>query len=158
MFFFLLSLGAESYYKKRNSIMDVTTIPFNQFIGLKYADNPDYLLMLDDSNKYHNHLGTVHASAMFALAEASSGLFLQNEFSGVDNIVPVVRKSEIKFKKPANGKIYSRARFGEVHKEEILQAISDKKRVAITVVITLVDQTETMVMQATFDWVVLPGS
>ena len=55
--------------------MDITKIPFNQFIGLKISDKSGYLLMLDNRPEYRNHLDTVHASAMFALAEATSGYF-----------------------------------------------------------------------------------
>ena len=50
--------------------MDVTKIPFNALIGLAHSDEPKYLLMLPVDEKYTNHLGTVHAGALFALAEA----------------------------------------------------------------------------------------
>ena len=61
--------------------MDVTKLPFNEFIGLKFSEKSEYLLMLENRNEYRNHLNTVHASALFALAEATSGYFLLNEFS-----------------------------------------------------------------------------
>ncbi len=56
--------------------MDVTKLPFNHLIGLELADpGSDFLVSLPDDVKYTNHLGTVHASALFAVAEAASGLF-----------------------------------------------------------------------------------
>jgi len=60
--------------------IDVTKLPFNYFIGLKISNKSGYLLMLDNRAEYRNHLDTVHASALFALAEATSGHFLLNEF------------------------------------------------------------------------------
>ncbi len=41
--------------------MDVTQLPFNKFIGLKFSDRPAYLLMLDNQPEFRNHLDTVHA-------------------------------------------------------------------------------------------------
>ena len=72
--------------------MDVIKIPFNEFIGLQLSDRHGFLLMLGERPEYLNHLGTVHASVMFALAEPTSGLFLSKELPGIDNVVPVVRK------------------------------------------------------------------
>lgn len=83
--------------------MDVTKLPFNEFIGLKLSDEPNYLLMLDDRAEYLNHLNTVHAGALFTLAEATSGHYLLGQFNELPDIVPVVRKVEIKYRKPAIG-------------------------------------------------------
>ena len=53
--------------------MDITLIPFNALVGIEYADAEGALLQLPSDPRYLNHIGTVHASAMLALAEASSG-------------------------------------------------------------------------------------
>ena len=42
--------------------------------------------------------GGVHASALLALAEASSGEFLLRHFGSSEGIVPVVRRLESKFR------------------------------------------------------------
>jgi hypothetical protein len=82
--------------------MKVLEIPFNKFIGLQQADTEnDSIFKLERKKEYLNHLGTIHASALFALAEASSGEFLLNEFKDYKlDIIPVVRKVEIKYSKP----------------------------------------------------------
>jgi len=77
--------------------------------------------MLDNRPEYRNHLNTVHASALFALAEASSGYFLLNEFSELTDIIPVVRKVETKYKKPATCIVFSKAKFQEIGKNEIFE-------------------------------------
>jgi len=135
--------------------MDVTKIPFNQFIGLKLSDKNGYLLMLDNRPEYRNHLNTVHASALFALAEASSGYFLLNEFSELtDNIVPVVRKVETKYKKPASGVVFSKAQFQETEKEEVLKTLNQRGRTALKVEVSLFDERDVLVMQSVFEWFV----
>lgn len=83
--------------------MNVFDLPFNKFIGLAPSNRQEYLLMLRDNENYHNHLKTVHASAQFALAEATSGYFLLNEFQQITNIIAVVRKVDTKYKKPVQG-------------------------------------------------------
>ena len=134
--------------------MDVTKISFNQFIGLKISDKSGYLLMLDNRSEYRNHLDTVHASALFALAEASSGYFLLNEFLELTDIVPVVRKVETKYKKPASGVVFSKVQFQETAKDEVLNALNQRERTTLKVEVLLFDETGVLVMQSVFEWFV----
>src|SRR5687767_8353407 len=89
-------------------MQSVTEIPFNAFIGLEAAADPTALLRLPAGEKYLNHLGTVHASAQLALAEATSGEFLLRKFGTAEGVIPVVRRLEAKFSKPARGALTSR--------------------------------------------------
>jgi len=79
----------------------VTELPFNAFLGIEVASNPSELLRLRAGPQYLNHLGTVHASAQLALAEASSGECLLRSLGSPDEVVAVVRRLEAKFRKPA---------------------------------------------------------
>jgi acyl-coenzyme A thioesterase PaaI-like protein len=87
----------------------ITELPFNSFLGIQIASEPSQLLRLPSGEQYLNHLGAVHASAQLALAEASSGEFLLRHFGSTDGLVPVVRRLEAKFRKPANGVVTSTA-------------------------------------------------
>jgi len=87
----------------------VTELPFNSFLGIQTAAEPARLLQLPSDKHYLNHLGTVHASAQLALAEASSGELLLRHFGSAQGIVPVVRRLEAKFRRPANGVVTSTA-------------------------------------------------
>lgn len=51
----------------------VTELPFNKLLNLEAATDEAHLLRLPAGGQYLNHLGTVHAGALLALAEASSG-------------------------------------------------------------------------------------
>ncbi|MDR3286929.1 MAG: DUF4442 domain-containing protein [Prevotellaceae bacterium] len=132
--------------------MDVTKLAFNEFVGLKFSDNSDYLLMLENKPEYSNHLNTVHASAQFALAEATSGHFLFREFSELNDVIPVVRKVELKYRKQATGKIFSTARFIDTSKTEIIKSLNEKGRVLLSVEVSLFDAENTLVMQSVFEW------
>ena len=134
--------------------MDITKLPFNQFIGLQKSVKSGYLLMLDNRTEYRNHLETVHASAQFALAEATGGYFLLNEFSELTDIVPVVRKVETKYRKPATGVVFSKAQFQETEKDEVLDTLNQKGRTTLKVEVSLYDEKEVQVMQSVFEWFV----
>lgn len=75
---------------KRNlTIMNsVIELPFIQHVGLQIADDPSKVLQRPAGPRYLKHLGTVHASAQIALAEASSGEFLLWAIGNLTGIVP----------------------------------------------------------------------
>jgi acyl-coenzyme A thioesterase PaaI-like protein len=89
--------------------VDVTELPFNRHVGLEpAADDSGFLVSLPDGPQYANHLGGVHASALLAVAEAGSGAFLVRRFGPGEGFVPVVRRLEAKFRKPALGRVSAR--------------------------------------------------
>jgi acyl-coenzyme A thioesterase PaaI-like protein len=134
--------------------MDIFSLPFNKFLGLAPSPDPAYLMVLPAKTEYENHLQTVHAAALFALAEASSGLFLLREFADVENAVPVVRNADVKYRKPAKGVIFSTASLG-IDKAELLLSLHNKHRALVPVHVSLYDTNAVLVMQATFNWFVL---
>ncbi|MBE9510318.1 MAG: YiiD C-terminal domain-containing protein [Bacteroidetes bacterium] len=134
--------------------MNVIEIPFNKFLGLQKADTDDeFILKLEERKEYLNHLGTLHASTLFALAEATSGEYLLNQFKDYElNIIPVVRKVEIKYSKPGNGTVYSKADFVDTNTIEIIDELSNKKRVIIKVKVDIYNENLNKIMTSIFDW------
>ena len=134
--------------------MNVIEIPFNKFLGLHKADTDDeFILKLEEMKEYLNHLGTIHASALFALAEATSGEYLLKQFKDYElNIIPVVRKAEIKYSKPGNGTVYSKADFVATNTNEIIDELSNKKRVIIKVRVDIYNEDLNKLMTSIFDW------
>ncbi|NQU25730.1 MAG: YiiD C-terminal domain-containing protein [Candidatus Nealsonbacteria bacterium] len=80
--------------------MDVTKIPFAEKVGI--VRSAEGSLELPFSHSVQNHVQTLHASAQFTLAETASGEILQISFPElVGKAVPVLRDSQIRFRKPA---------------------------------------------------------
>lgn len=138
--------------------MDVTKIPFNKFLGIARCRESDSgLLALPESEEYANHLRTVHASAQFALGEATSGEYLLQRFGELvkhETLVPIVRRAEIKFKKPARGEIRASAQITDDIAAQTVASIEKKGRAIIPVRVEIVDCDGNSTMTATFEWFV----
>ncbi|HYF35924.1 MAG TPA: DUF4442 domain-containing protein [Prosthecobacter sp.] len=130
----------------------VTELPFNRFIGLVPADEAAKLLRLPAGDQYLNHLGTVHASALLALAEASSGEFLLRHLGTAAGVVPVVRRLEAKFRKPATGVVTSATSAGPEALTQLQADLAGKGRALIAVTVELHDESAAHVLTATVEW------
>jgi hypothetical protein len=131
----------------------VTAIPFNAFLEMEESADSSRLLELSDSPHYLNHVGTVHASAQLALAEASTGQMLMQALPELaDKVVAVVRRVEAKFKKPMQGVIASRP---VTTSDEIRQAaapLASRGRAVIPVTVEILDAAANVGLAATFEW------
>jgi hypothetical protein len=133
--------------------INITELPFNSLIGIRLASDSAHLLQLPSgSSQYLNHLGTVHAGAQLALAEASSGEFLLRHFASAADLVPVVRRVEAKFRKPANGTIVSTANATPESLARLDSKLSSKGRSLIPIRVELYDESGAHTLSATFDW------
>ena len=134
--------------------MNAADLPFNQFLGIRVqgGQSPAVLLLPDDA-RYTNHLGTVHAAALFALAEAASGqCFLEQPELTDDRILAVVRGSEIKYRQPARGEIRARARLDADDWAAAVRTLAERGRVFCAVDVELLDLEESVVAHASFRW------
>jgi acyl-coenzyme A thioesterase PaaI-like protein len=138
--------------------MDVTELPFNRLIGLeRAAPESGYLLALPAASQYLNHLGTVHASALLALAEAGSGEFLLRHFGNVAGLAPVVRRLEAKFRRPARGRVFARVASEAGELARVAADLEARGRVTLPVAVEVVDENQTVVLAAVVEWVILQG-
>lgn len=129
----------------------VVELPFNRFIGVEQAADPSQVLRLPSRAQYLNHVGTVHASAQLALAEASSGEFLLRELGPSANVVPVVRRLESKFRKPANGAVTSSVSAPQGF-EQLHADLAAKGRALITLAVELHDESGAHTLSASVEW------
>lgn len=135
--------------------MEITELPFNSFIGIKRSSRDGFVLALTGDKKYSNHIGTVHASALVALAEATSGECLVELSKRFDfDVVPLVRRLETKFRKPAIGSIHSKYKIEDGKKEEFLNQLQNKGRSVLPIQVEVHDENGTLALTATVDWFV----
>jgi acyl-coenzyme A thioesterase PaaI-like protein len=139
--------------------MDVTQLPFNRLVGLEAAAGDDgFLVCLPNGPQYGNHLGTVHASALLAVAEAGSAAFLARQFGPGDGFVPVVRRVEAKFRKPAQGRICARCRVGAQELERWPAELAARGRVLAPIPVEVVDAEGVIVLSAVVEWFIVQRS
>ncbi|HEY0079575.1 MAG TPA: DUF4442 domain-containing protein [Pyrinomonadaceae bacterium] len=138
--------------------MDVTQLPFNRLLRLEAMPaGSGALISLPGGQQYTNHLGTVHASALLAVAEAGSGAFLVQQLGSGEGYIPVVRRVEAKFHKLASGPVSARA---VVPHGEVCRWSADlaaRGRVSASVSIEVLDAAGAVVLSATVEWFIARG-
>lgn len=132
--------------------MDLAAIPFAKLIGITPSTN-EFIFELVDDVKYTNHLGTVAAAAQFSLAEFASGQWMINTFPDIaPKVIPVLRKSEVKFKKPAFGKIRAKVNVSNEVIHEFTNQLTQSKRALISINVIVVNDNDEAVMHGTYEW------
>ena len=133
-------------------IESVVTLPFNRHVGIQKSTSEDGLLELPAGEQFLNHIGTVHASAQLALAEACSGEFLLNTLANEAAIVPVVRRVEAKFKKPAHGKVTAKINSSLTSIDESLSELAIKGRCLLVIFVDVYDEQGQHSLTSSFEW------
>lgn len=132
--------------------MNLKEIPFAKLLAISES-NSEFLFELSDQEKYTNHLGTVAAAAQFSLAEVASGQWMINSFPDIaTQVIPVLRKSEVKFKKPAIGRVRARAIVNEETRYQFITELMQRKRALVIILIELVNDDLEVVMSGTYEW------
>jgi len=132
--------------------MEVTEIPFVKYIGITEEGSQ---LTLAPALEVTNHIGTIHASAQFTLAETQSGLFLQEEFSDIKGeVLPLLRSSTVKYKSPATTKLKAVAIVSDEIKEKFKEQFFKRGRASISVEVKLLDSADVVTMVGEFVWFV----
>jgi len=134
--------------------MHTTELPINQILGIHLARGDDaHLLELKESIQLLNHVGTVHASGQFALAEACSGEFLLQHLGALPQKTNgVLRAAEVKFRKPARGILRATPSFAERGAEELADDLHRKGRAVTSIDVEVTDAHGVMTMRGRYDW------
>jgi len=133
--------------------MDILAVPFHQYLNIETHSEDDYIFELKERPEYLNHLQTIHACVQLTLAEASSGEFLLQAFREFEaKVIPVIRRTEVKYHRPANGTLYSRASLQSSGKAELEDELMNKSRAIVQIKVELFDRSKKKVLTAIFDW------
>lgn len=131
-------------------------IPFNVHLGLQTtslaADSG--AVLLPDDEKLRNHVGSQHAGALFAAAEAASGAAFVGAFLDImGEITPLAESAQISYKKLAKGEITATARFGE-NADALKAKLREQGRIRFPVQVQMTDTAGNVVAEMTVDWYV----
>ncbi len=134
--------------------MKPTDLAFNQALGIKDAPpGAAHLLELPLSPFVHNHLGTMHAAAQFALAEAASAARLQRDFAAqLGDVFAVVRGVTLKYRQPATGDLLAFAQPDETTARHLLTDLATRSRTIATIRVELKDRAGHLTFAGSFEW------
>lgn len=149
--------------------MHVTDLAINRAMGMQLAPpGSDHILELPEcaggGALLINHVGTIHASVQFALAEAASGEFLlrqlreESQGESPEQVFAVLRTATVKFRKPAapptskGGGLRATARFAETEAEPLSAALASRGRALVAILVEVADAQGVVTMTGQFDW------
>jgi uncharacterized protein (TIGR00369 family) len=129
-------------------------IPLNKLLGIEIVSIGDGVAeaRLPFRAEVTNHIESVHATAIFGLAEAASGYAMSGAFAPVIlQIRPVAASAQVKFSKIARTDLVARARTVE-SSQDLRAKLAEAGRVAFEVVVTVHDAAGADVGQVTVAW------
>ena len=134
--------------------MHITDLAINRAMGMQLAPHgSDHIVTLPVSALLLNHVGNVHASVQFALAEAGSGeLLLQHLGAAQNQVFAVLHTSSVKFRKPAPGELRAAARFLDTDPETVSAELESRGRALVAVLVEVTDPQGVVTMTGQFDW------
>jgi acyl-coenzyme A thioesterase PaaI-like protein len=131
--------------------MNILKIPFINHLKITQDKN----LSLKKEPHTLNHIDTIHAGAIFTLAETASGNTLKKSFPEYENkVIPILRDSNIKYKKPALSDIYADASITDEAIEKFITQFEKKSRATIEVNVIVRDIEDNTIATALFTWFV----
>ena len=130
--------------------MDVSEIPFVKHLGIVEDENR---VKMELHENIKNHLGTIHASAQFTLAETESGRYLLALFPDLEGkVLPLLRTSSVKYKHPATKDLWATASMESAVKDKFKEQFRKRGRATITVHVALHDSEGLLTMEGAFTW------
>ncbi len=134
--------------------MKPTDLALNQAMGMRLAPaGAPHLLELPMIPLLINHVGTMHAAAQFALAEAASAECLLREFPALAGVVlPVVRGVTLKYRKPAIGDLFAFAKVDDHTRQNLTPELATRRTARATVNVELKDAAGTLTFSGQFEW------
>jgi uncharacterized protein (TIGR00369 family) len=129
-------------------------VPFAAHVGVEIRDVVPgrATTVLAQSRETSNHIATVHAGALFTLAEAASGAAMAGLFlERLAALRPVAASSTIAFVKPAKGVITAHAEV-DAEADALFAALEAEGKVRFPVLVRLEDAESREVARMTVDW------
>ena len=134
--------------------MLTSAVPFNRHVGLEILEiGPGTAsVRLPEGPQLLNHVGTQHAAALFAAAEAASGAAMAGAFADLMmQVTPLARGAQVNYLKPARGPITANARLTE-DADAIRARLAAGGKTDFAAEVQLVDGQGVTVAETTVSW------
>jgi len=136
----------------RSRLSDI--VPLNNLLGIKIVSVGDGVAetRLPFRSEITNHIGSVHAAAIFGLAEAASGGAMSGAFAPVaTSIRPVAASATVEFSRIAQTDLVARAST-RLASADLREALQRDGKVVFDVAVTLQDASDAEVARVTVSW------
>ena len=135
--------------------MKVLSLTYSKWFGIRESAVPEHMLFMPLNPKFLNHLGTIHASATYSLAETASGYFLQKNFKDIaDQTIPLLRASTIRYRRAGVGDLFASVKLKGGNLKEIRDILILKRKVSITMEVKVTDEHNQVILTGIFEWFV----
>lgn len=131
-------------------------VPFVRHTGIQLLDVGDghAVARLGDAPELKNHLGTLHAGALYTAGETASGAALAGALGArLFEVMPVVTTASIDYLRPARGAVTAAATIG-LPSAELQSRLARDGRVALQVRVSIADTEGSEVAAMRVDWLV----
>ena len=126
----------------------VAGLPFCQKIGVGISE-ADRMTIPDDATLY-NHVGTVHAGAMFTLGESASGAAIADAVTKL-GAMPLAKNASIAYRKPAKGALTAVGTVAE-DLEIVAGRVKSEGKTTVDVNVSITDATGLEVATMVVTW------
>jgi len=129
-------------------------IHFSRLLGIQREQHGGRM-QLAFSDDVQNHVGSMHASAQFALAEIGSGDLMRQRFPELaDKVLAVVRRAEIKYSKAASESLTAYPSINDEDADKLLKRLESKGNGLLSVDVKLKTVAGETVTHAVYHWFV----
>lgn len=131
--------------------MDWSGVPFAAALGVE-PDGAGGLLMRP-KDSVGNHLGTVHAGALFTLAESASAECLLQSFPELaESVVPVLRAAKTRYRRAATTTVRAVGNVRDEDRAVLRNQLERKGRAVVTVEMEVRGTESNLVCTGSFEW------
>jgi|SRR5215472_9424421 len=130
-------------------------VPLNRHLGVRVTELTSQLAVaeLAAGDDLRNHVGTMHAAALFLVAEAAAGAAFVSAFAtDLSAIRFVMRQAETSFVRPARGGVRAVAEV-PADRDDILAKVAADGKAIVTVTATVTEEDDggtVAIMRATY--------
>lgn len=137
----------------------LSAIPYLKPHGLRVTEQTDDRtnVIMPYRDQLTNHVGTLHASALFTIAETAAGLHATHVVPG-NRAIPLLRGATIEYTRRAQSDLTATARMKDGAAADVCAEFEAQGRADAEVEVEVSDADAKAVFKGTFDYAMRPGS
>ncbi|HYZ09360.1 MAG TPA: DUF4442 domain-containing protein [Pseudonocardiaceae bacterium] len=135
-------------------------VPFVRTLGLEFVElsAERAVLRLPDDTAVHNHVGGLHAGALFTLGESATGAVVLGSFADLlDTVTPFVFGAQIRYRALARGAVTAEATLA-TPAAQVCETVAAAGKARFDVQVVLRDSAGTITGEMTVTWALRPNA